>query len=469
MIDDSLPGQIASTGPLALADVDGDGDLDLFVGGRVNPGRYPEAASSRLFRFDGKQFQLDTNNSKALENIGLVTAAVFSDLDGDGLPELILACEWGPLKIFRNAKGKLVAWDPPVTLWNDPQHTTRNTVPSVNSPASTLSELTGWWNGVTTGDLDGDGRLDIIAANWGLNSEYTTSRERPLQLYYGDLLDRGVVDLLETEWDPLAHTFAPRRRLDVLGRGLPVLSERFASHRAYSEASMADILRPYQGRSRKVEATTLASMIFFNRGDHFEAVPLPREAQWAPVFGVTVADFDGDGHEDVFLGQNFFATQPEMPRLDAGRGLLLRGDGAGKLEAVPGQQSGIEVYGEQRGTAVADFDGDGRADLVVTQNGAATRLFHNRGAKPGLRVRLAGPELNPGGVGAMLRVKFGSRLGPAREIHAGSGYCSQDGAVQVLGLSEVPSDIWVRWPGGATSNVAVPPNAMEITVTSPAR
>jgi hypothetical protein len=367
------------------------------------------------------------------------------------------------VKIFRNDKGKLAPWDPVVAFFGDPLPPSQ--LETRNSKLDTLSKLTGWWNGVTTGDLDGDGRLDIVAANWGLNSDYTATRERPLQLYYGDLLERGVMDLIETEMDPLANVFAPRRRLDVAGRQLPVLLERFHSHRAYSEASIADVLGPHQSRARKVEVTTLASMIFFNRGDHFEAVPLPRDAQWAPAFGVNVADFDGDGHEDIFLSQNFFATPPETPRLDAGRGLLLRGDGTGKLEAVPGQQSGIEVYGEQRGAAVADFDSDGRPDLVVTQNGAATKLFHNVAARPGLRIRLAGPPGNPSGVGATLRLKFGSRLGPGREIHAGSGYWSQDGAVQVLGTPEPPTGISLLWPGGKRTMADLPSEAVEITVS----
>ena len=119
--------------------------------------------------------------------------------------------------------------------------------------------------------------------------------------------------------------------------------------------------------------------------------PCPREAQFAPAFAACVGDFDGDGLEDVFLSQNFFATEPKTPRCDAGRGLWLRGDGHGGLQPVPGQESGIKVYGEQRGAALCDYDHDGRVDLVVTQNGNQTRLFHNVGAKPGLRVRLAGP------------------------------------------------------------------------------
>src|SRR5204863_9638343 len=168
--------QASSTGPIALGDLMGDGRLSLFVGGRVVPGRYPEAASSMLFRDRGGVWEPDADNTKSLANIGLVSGAVWSDLDGDGFPELILACEWGPVRIFRNERGKLVLWDPPVTL---------------NSQPSTLNQLSGWWNGVTTGDLDGDGRPDIIVSNWGLNSKYRTSREHPRKIYYGELEGNG--------------------------------------------------------------------------------------------------------------------------------------------------------------------------------------------------------------------------------------------------------------------------------------
>src|SRR6185369_7369252 len=149
-----------------------------------------------------------------------------------------------------------------------------------------------------------------------------------------------------------------------------------------------------------LEATWLESTVFLNRGDRFEAHVLPVEAQMAPAFAVCAGDLDGDGHEDLLLSQNFFAVQPETPRYDAGRGLWLRGDGRGGFTAVPGQESGILVYGEQRGAAFSDYDADGRVDLVVTQNGAATKLYRNAGAKPGLRIRLTGPPANPSAVGA---------------------------------------------------------------------
>jgi enediyne biosynthesis protein E4 len=191
---------------------------------------------------------------------------------------------------------------------------------------------------------------------------------------------------------------------------------------------------------------------------------LPPEAQFAPAFAVVAADYDGDGHEDVFLSQNFFAETPETSRCDAGRSLWLRGDGHGNLTAVPGQESGVTVYGEQRGAAVADFDGDGRIDLVVTQNGAATRLFRNVRAKPGLRVRLKGPPGNPFGYGAQLRLKHGDHFGPVSEIHGGGGYWSQDSPVQVLAGVDSGSQIWVRWPGGKTLTVDVPADSAEIQV-----
>jgi hypothetical protein len=131
---------------------------------------------------------------------------------------------------------------------------------------------------------------------------------------------------------------------------------------------------------------------------------------------------------------------------------------------VPGQESGVKVYGEQRGCALCDYDGDGRVDLVVTQNGAETKLYRNILARPGLRVRLKGPPGNPRGAGAVLRLKFSDHYGPAREVHAGSGYWSQDSAVQVMGTAEPPTQIEVRWPAGRLTTADVPVGAEEIEV-----
>ena len=211
------------------------------------------------------------------------------------------------------------------------------------------------------------------------------------------------------------------------------------------------------------ESAHLESIVFLNRGSHFQAIPLPAEAQRAPVFSINVGDFDGDGIDDLFLAQNFFGTSSEYTRDDGGRGLWLRGTGQGEFTAVESTVSGVQVDGEQRGAALADFNHDGRVDLVVSQNNAPTRLFINRGAKRGLRVALTGPVGNPNAVGAQMRILYqGNRAGPCRAVQAGSGYWSQDAPVQVLGLAEAPVAIWVRWPGGKAETVPLGSDGVDL-------
>ena len=173
--------------------------------------------------------------------------------------------------------------------------------------------------------------------------------------------------------------------------------------------------------------------------------------------------------DDRPLGRLTLALRPEWPRLDAGRGLWLRGKGEGGFTAVPGPESGVPVYGEQRGAAVGDFNEDGRVDLVEAQNAAATRRFENTGARPGLRVRRVGPPGNPMARNAVVRPGAADRLGPARELHAGSGYASQDSAVLVRAARTVPDQVFVRWPGGRQTFSSIPAEAREVAVHAEGR
>ena len=442
-----VPGDVSSVGPLAAADVDGDGDLDVFVGGRVAPGAYPLPASSRLFLREGAGFVPDERSEPLFRHVGLVSAAVFSDMNGDGWPDLILAPEWGSLKLFINDHGRL----------RDATDEWR------------LSRTVGRWNGVTTGDLDGDGRLDIVATSWGRNTGDHVDAAHPLFLYYGQWGASRRWDMVEAQYDDRLRAIAPLTPFGRLLSTVPGVRIRTRTFAAYANATVGDILGPDLVQAQRLEARTLDHEVFWNRGTEFEAVPLPAAAQLAPAFYAGVADFDGDGWEDLFLSQNFFATEIGTPRYDAGRGLLLRGREDGTLEPIPGQTSGIAAYGDQRGAAFGDYDADGRTDLVVSQNEAETKLYHNERARPGLRVRLVGGPLNPYAIGAVLRVVYEGSRGPAREVHGASGYWSQDAPIQVLGLAQGKhaTALWVRWPGGSETVAPLAAGAHEITVRRP--
>jgi len=437
-----LPSGESSNGPMALGDYDGDGDLDLFVGGRAIPARYPTNASSSLNRNEGGRFIPDSANALVLNGVGLVSAASFADIDGDGDADLILAREWSSILLLLNDGGRF-----------------RAALPSWG-----LERWTSRWNGIATGDVDGDGRLDLVATSWGRNTMTPADTVNPLVLLHGPIGPGGGEEMLLARQDPSIGSLALLNSFSRVRVTIPDLSDRIRTFDAYAGASVEQVLGPAFAKVRRRPVVTLDHMVFLNRGNRFEGVALPQEAQIAPAFYVGIADFDGNGTEDVFLSQNFYPTALGIPRYDGGRSLLLAGDGKGGFRPESGTRSGLLIYGDQRGAAYADFDRDGRLDLAVSQNSAATRLYRNRGAKPGLRVRVVGPASNPDAIGAQLRIVYGDRMGPAREIQAGSGYWSQNGAVQVFGLDAVPTAVWVRWPGGAETRTAVPPGAREILI-----
>ncbi|KPJ92963.1 MAG: hypothetical protein AMS18_06305 [Gemmatimonas sp. SG8_17] len=443
VVTEAVAGSNSSTGALAMSDYDADGDLDLFVGGRVIPGSYPLPASSRLLLNDAGRFAVDRTNGSALADVGLVSAATFSDVDVDGDPDLLVALEWGGVKLLRNDRGR----------FSDVTDTV-------------LSRFRSRWNGIATGDFNEDGRPDIVATSWGRNTKYRIDERHPLLLYYADFDRNGSLDLIEAQFQEERQGLFPLESFSRIKAAMPRVQQRIPTYMAYADATLEELLGPQLELDERLAIITFDHMLFLSNGESYDAIPLPAEAQFAPSFYAGVADFDGDGHEDLFLTQNFFPTQLETPRYDAGRGLLLLGDGSGSLEPVAGQSSGIEVYGDQRGAAFADYDGDGRTDLVVSQNGAETKLYRNARAEPGIRVRLVGDGRNPHAYGATVRLVYQNGRGPAREIQAGSGYWSQNGAVQVLGLGGPVTAVWVKWPDGSEVEVPVEPGQREVVVRS---
>ena len=440
-----LPPDTASVGPWALADVNGDGRLDLFVGARVKPGAWPLSAQSHLYlRAPDGSWTLDGGNEGALGTLGLVSSALFADLDGDGWPELVATAEFGPVRVLHNERGRF-----------------RDVTKQLG-----LSGETSRWNGVAAGDFDGDGRLDLVATSWGRNIPWQASRDRPYELVLADV--GGTLSLVFARRDSATGREMPLASYDELSRVIPSLRSRFPSFATFARADVDSVLGGGGGSAggevARIGATTFDHVLWLNRGDHFEPHPLPAIAQLAPAFAPVVGDFDGDGHEDLFLAQNFSATSLWTPRFDAGEGLLLLGDGRGGFRPMSVSQSGIRVLGDQRGAAAADYDGDGRLDLAVSQNGAKSTLWHNRGAAPGIRVRLVGPETNPLAVGAELRVVTPHGAGPVRQVRAGSGYWSMDGATTVLALPADVTALWVRWPGGRTQTVPLAHDQRELTI-----
>lgn len=370
-----------------------------------------------------------------------------ADFDGDGDLDIALAREWdAPTLMLNNGKGFDDAGE-----------------------RLGLASHPGWWNGIAAGDFDGDGLLDLIVTNWGENSKYGRSpgRDKPLLVRYGDIDGNGSFDVIEAHKDKASNKLVPERGLSCSSGAIPFIRQRTPTYRAFGESDLWGIYGNELGALKTAGATELRHGVFLNRGQRFEFLPLPREAQWAPAFGVSVADFDGDGRLDAFLAQNFFSTQPETPRNDGGRGLLLLGRGDGTFEAAGAARSGIALYGEQRSCATSDFDRDGRTDLVVTQNDGPTRLFRNVTGRAGLRVRIdAGPD-NPNGIGATVRPVTAAGKGPARVVTAGAGYLAQDSPVLVVTAGEPIAALEVSWPGGDTTRHPVPEGLRDFRIQKP--
>jgi enediyne biosynthesis protein E4 len=450
--DDALPSLRMSVGAVAAADFNRDGHLDLFIGGRVVPGLYPLAPQSALLANRGGKFE-DVTDSLApgLRNVGMVTAALWSDVDGDGWPDLLLALEWGQIKYFHNNRG--IGFE------------------DRTEQAGFATAGSGWWTSIAAADFNGDGRLDYVVGNVGLNTQYHASSDHPALLYFGDFNNGSAPQLIEAYFEG-DHLFPWRSRKD-LGARIPAILKRFPRNDSYARATLADILGEEKlAAASRFSATELRSGVFLSGSDgsyHFE--PLPKIMQIAPLQGMVAGDFNGDGNADIYAVQNSYAPAPVVGRFDGGLGQLLLGDGHGNFTPVPLSSSQLAVPGDAKALVTLDLNHDGWPDFVVSRNNDSTLAFRNAGVsgRHSLCIKLRGPSGNLTGIGGRITVVFSDGSRRVSEIYAGSGYFSQSTAACFFGWveSNPPKEIVVRWPSGQEANYPVSPSSKVLILPAP--
>jgi hypothetical protein len=323
-----LPPMYGSGSRVAAADFDRDGDVDLFVGGRVVPWRYGLDPASVLLTNDGHGHFTDATArlAPALARVGMVTDALWQDVDGDRRLDLVVVGDWMPITIFRNAGG--------------------GRLERLEAPG--LEKSHGWWNRIVAGDFTGDGRVDFIVGNLGLNTRLRATDSEPVTMHVKDFDRNGFVEQIVSCYnDGVSYPLVLR---DDLIKALPYLKARFLNYKDYVGQGVTDIFSREELADAVVkQAHTFATSLVRNDGGgSFTLVPLPAEAQLAPVYGVLASDLDGDHDLDLLLAGNFDGVEPELGRMSASYGLFLRGDGKGDFAPVRTTESGFLVPGQAR-------------------------------------------------------------------------------------------------------------------------
>ena len=330
-------GKYESTSCVRPADFDKDGHIDLFVGIRCRPFEYGLPANGYLLQNDGHGNFKDVTAKLApgLLNIGMITDMVWADVNNDGFPDMVIVGDWMPIKIFINENG----------IFKD------------ESESYGLSNTEGWWHSIVAKDLNGDGKIDFILGNNGLNSRFKASASRPITMYVNDFDLNGSVEQIICAYN--GDKSYPVAMKDDIVKQIPSLAVKFKKFEDYKDATIEDLFSPeILQRSVKLNAKYMQSCVMINTGKgSFHLSPLPLEAQFSPVYAITADDFDHDGICDILIGGNQYRAKPQTGINDASYGLFLKGDTGGTWRSVSSLNSGIFTKGEIRDMKILHING----------------------------------------------------------------------------------------------------------------
>lgn len=339
----------------ASYDFDKDGDLDIFLGGRVTPGKYPITPKSYILRNDRNKFVDVTDQvAPSFRNVGMVTDLQFADLNKDGTSELIVAGEWMPITIFNINNGK---------------------IEKTNQASSGLDYSNGFWNKLHIVDLDKDGDLDILSGNLGLNTHYRAAAKKPIQCYVSDFDNNGSIDPIITYYEN--NNVFPIVQKDVLIKQIPVLKKKFIYYKDYAEATIEDVLTEKQIEASTVlKSYVMESGWWENNGTSFTFHPFPTAAQVSPVNGIIVTDLNNDGHLDIITAGNKYSMEVETGRIDAGIGTIMMGNGNGEFTVIKNIDSGFWATKDVRDLALLNAPGN-KKRIIVANNNDAIQVYEN--------------------------------------------------------------------------------------------